>query len=765
MHPEIERYFTDYVIDQRRKTTKKCMKEGLPYVDMHTGKLYNTACFSQAALNFQKNGTYTHHPPKSEPWFNFWRQERKRIREGLWLGQVRVTGYHYFMLNYHRMKIAIDGEEQEGFGSFMRLQFFLFHLLDYADYTKQNFAFIKLRSCGASECAAAIGEADCLVPPIKVQNGHSKKQMPSNAYFASDTDYLGGDDGIFTKMTRSITWLCNHTDKGIYEPFAINSSGKTMHWMVGTRDNNNKPVQTGGEVIARVVKIADEARAGRKRRVFFEESGANKNLGSSMGVVESNLKRLADKTGIQVVWGTSNEKADGIRAFKEVLQNPRGVYQTIAFRNVWKELKKGEEGFAYIPWNPFEYMLHPSENEKGAVGYFIPAYELRIRDEHGNPDRLEGYRFIQKQRKELRENVGTDQRGLLAFIADNPIFMEEALLVSKGKLFNHDGLANQLVKLDTGLIQDPVIRGNMEFEKSKKHEIVGVRFWENPQGNVKILEMPSWAVKEGNSWYVDIHSPKAWHKYIGGIDGVDQGTLDSSGGGSNMACLIKKRRNEEDGALSDGFANCYIALYNHRSADDRDDKENVFKMLLFFNAQALLEYTKKSIKDYIVKEKKSPKYLAVEPSAPGETNANFRRNIHRKGLRATKDVIDYYIEKIREYIHDYYQFIMFKEFVAELLDYTYEEKGDYDLVAAMGMCEVLTAELRDTSIYDESKKKEPVLNPSLGWHVDPITGKRYFGVDKKDPDIQVERERQVAYYDKTKEATKNVIYTDEIKKR
>lgn len=746
MHPEIAKYVKEYVFNSERVATKKCIKEELPYIDLDTGNIYNTHKFREAGLRYMREGLYTNHPSQSDGWFAFWNEERKRCREGYWCGQIRVTGYHYFMMNFHRMKILYEGEEQEGFGGFMRLQYFLFHLIDYADYVKMNFAFIKLRSCGASECAAAIGEADCLVPPIRLQEGRMVKQMPSNAYFASNSNYLGGDDGIFTKMTKSMTWLTQNTDGGMYEPFAINSSGDTMHWMVGQRDTSQKPIQQGGEIIARVVKKPDDARGGRKRRVFHEESGANPNLTGILGVVQSNLKRLDAKTGIQVIWGTSNEKADGIQAFKDVLQNPRGVYQTLAFRNAWRALEKGEDGFADIPWNPFEYLLHETEDETNIVGYFIPAYELRVRDKDGNPDRIAGYRRIMEERERLQKS-SSDDRGLLAFIADNPIYMEEALLVSRGKRFNHDGLAQQLVKIDTGILKPKIYRGVLDYDRSG-NKVTGIVFWEDKTGKVIITEMPSWAKKKGNGWFIDVGEEKTWQKYIAGIDGIDQGTNESSTKGSNMACLIKKRMNIEDGALSDEYADSYVALYNHRSADARDDYENVYKLLLFFNAQALLEFSKLRIRDFIVDEKKAGKYLALEPSAPGERINSFKRNKFRRGLRATTDVISFYVELIDSYIRDNYHKIVFKDLLNQLLEYSVEEKTKFDLIAAMGMCEVLNAELRNVR-FGNSDRKEELFPKKLGWYVDPHTGYKRLGDSTvTDPERFFSPERQIAYYDK-----------------
>jgi len=287
---------------------------------------------------------------------------------------------------------------------------------------------------------------------------------------------------------------------------------------------------------------------------------------------------------------------------------------------------------------------------------------------------------------------------------------------------------------------------------------VGVRFWEDRTGNIFLAEIPSWAKREGNSWYVDILTERPWHQYIAGIDGIDQGVDDSSGKGSSLACVVKKRLTKEDG-ISDSFANTYVGLYNHRSNDARTDFENVLQMLLFFHAQALLEFSKIRIRDYIIEEKKCAKYLAIEPKAPGEKINKFRRNTARRGLRVTKDIIYFYIDLIKDYIQDYYQTFIFKILVSQLLDYTFEDKGKLDIVAAMGMCEVLNAELRDIPVM-QNENKDALFPSGLGYYTDPITGVKKFGVCKQDLDLNPPKQKQVDYYDTRPDAEKTIIYID-----
>lgn len=66
----------------------------------------NTECFRDAGRCKQKNGWYTEEPYGSPSWYDFWAQERERCLNGYSVGGARITGDHYFYLNYCPIKVT-----------------------------------------------------------------------------------------------------------------------------------------------------------------------------------------------------------------------------------------------------------------------------------------------------------------------------------------------------------------------------------------------------------------------------------------------------------------------------------------------------------------------------------------------------------------------------------------------------------------------------------------------------------------------------------
>ena len=60
----------------------------------------NSNIFREAAIHFQKYGYYISAPWGSMDWFNYWNEERRRCIEGYESGGCKITGDHYFYLNY-----------------------------------------------------------------------------------------------------------------------------------------------------------------------------------------------------------------------------------------------------------------------------------------------------------------------------------------------------------------------------------------------------------------------------------------------------------------------------------------------------------------------------------------------------------------------------------------------------------------------------------------------------------------------------------------
>lgn len=71
--------------------------------------------FREAGQLFEKTGKYTAYQKGSKPYVDFWHEQIRRCVEGYTVGKYRITGDHYFFLNFYRMGI-VDGGKKAGAG-------------------------------------------------------------------------------------------------------------------------------------------------------------------------------------------------------------------------------------------------------------------------------------------------------------------------------------------------------------------------------------------------------------------------------------------------------------------------------------------------------------------------------------------------------------------------------------------------------------------------------------------------------------------------
>ena len=81
--------------------------------------LNNTDRARPAAINFLANGAYTRSLPGTKDYYEFWDEERDRCLYGYTADkgtadEFKVTGFHYFYLNYCPIDRAIDEEMPDG---------------------------------------------------------------------------------------------------------------------------------------------------------------------------------------------------------------------------------------------------------------------------------------------------------------------------------------------------------------------------------------------------------------------------------------------------------------------------------------------------------------------------------------------------------------------------------------------------------------------------------------------------------------------------
>lgn len=106
--------------------------------------------FTEAGRLFTERGHYTEYPKNSKPYRDYWTEQYKRCVDGYTVGKYRITGDHYFFLNFYRMK-TVDGEKKAGAGrteafpTFFAKQYEYFHYLEMCEYLYKDCVALKAR--------------------------------------------------------------------------------------------------------------------------------------------------------------------------------------------------------------------------------------------------------------------------------------------------------------------------------------------------------------------------------------------------------------------------------------------------------------------------------------------------------------------------------------------------------------------------------------------------------------------------------------------
>lgn len=69
-------------------------------------KWLDTSVFRQEALTFLKNKTYINSPQGTPDWFTYWEEQLRRCKEGYQVGDCKITGHHYFYLNFTQIQVV-----------------------------------------------------------------------------------------------------------------------------------------------------------------------------------------------------------------------------------------------------------------------------------------------------------------------------------------------------------------------------------------------------------------------------------------------------------------------------------------------------------------------------------------------------------------------------------------------------------------------------------------------------------------------------------
>lgn len=619
--------------------------------------------FQQAKRVKIESGKYCAAPRGTKRYRDFWTEEFRRCNEGMESHGYRITGDHYFFLNYYQLKESKVKKAGQGrgmiFPEFFSKQYEYFHYIEISELLKKDVCAVKARGVGFSEIAASLGAG-----------AYSTRRDTHCVYVGYVDKYV---DDVLAKTWYQLDNLNANTEGGMRH---VRQKHNSERWKKASKINRQReelPDSWNSDIVGQVIDNPRKLRGDRIDRLFFEESGSNPCIVKTYLQGNALVEVLGEKVGTRFVWGTGGDQ-DGMEGLSKMFNNPEG-YNILPYKH--NCTKTGQ--YAY-------------------TAFFIPAYTFVSKDgyidKRGVTNVEKAKEYYQKRRDKL---IATPKEHLIE-CAEYCFTPDEAFALEGDNQFNTVLLAEQLTRIQLYNEAPHISVGNVEYVfKDNVHAreaIEKVKFVNNPNGKVHVLEYPT----TNNEGVV----PK--NLYVAGIDGIDLGKEDTSEATtdpSDFCVVIYKRAVGLDSPK-------IVAYYRDRPLKLREAHMTCLKLLQWYNCKACLESTRVSTLQFFREKKCEDRYLFRRPRSCQSDMQGGRSK--QFGAPATETIIQHQLELIADYIEEFSTEIWFVEVVEEALKYSYENKRKFDIIAAWGMAMLANEELmfvQPKIEEDSSNKFEP----------------------------------------------------------
>lgn len=630
-------------------------------INKEQGLDFKPEWFTQTRDVKLETGKYCSYPRGTKKYIDFWKEQFERCREGYEVNGYRITGDHYFFLNFYQLPASKVKKTGQGrgmiFPTFAAKQYEYFHYIELCEYLSKDVCAVKARGVGFSEIAASLGVCS-----------YTTRKGTHNVYVGFTEKYVSD---VLDKAWFQLENLNTNTEDGMkHVRQKYNSAWKKKASKVN-KQREEIPDSWNSDIEGIVVDNPRKLRGDRIDRLFFEESGSNPNLIKTYLQSSPLVNILGDKVGTRIVWGTGGDSAH-MSQLEQIFWNPEG-FNILPYRHCYTESK--------------EYAL---------TGFFIPAYSFLLKDgfvdERGVTDEEKAKQELLNDRNKLSNNP----KAYIIQCAEYCFTPEEAFSLEGDNMFDKLLIANQRTAIKLGYgPKEQIGTLNFTYNGPKVEENIDkVVFKPDLKGKVHILELPETG-EEGQI---------SKNLYVAGIDGIDMGQEDTSEATRDPSCfcVVVFRR------LYGTHPPQIVAYYKDRPNHIETAHEMCYKLLKFYNAQACLESTRISLLQYFRSKRCENKYLMRRPRS---CQSDIQRGNSRQfGAPASEHVIKHQLELIQNYINDYCQEIWFEEVLKELGSYSYEEKRKFDIVAALGMALLADEELMFVSPKIEKETSNSFQN-------------------------------------------------------
>ena len=684
---------------------------------------FDPSWFTEARDTKIQTGHYTSYYFGSKAYRDFWNQEYKRCRDGMTVNGYTIPGTYYYFLNYYQLPQTevkkLGTSRQDIFPEFYTAQYEFFHYFELCKVLKKDVCLFKSRGVGFSEINAAICDQIYNCYP------NSVCMITANAQ-----NYV---DKSLDKVWGGLTFANDNTDGGFFKLRQVLDKQMVKKASYYKMVNGQK-VEDGWMSMIEAI-VADNDRKIRGDRVdllIYEEAGSNPVLRKSYIKGNALVEIGGNRFGIRMVGGTGGD-IDGLEGLSEMFYDPE-AFNVLPFLNNYTE-----------------------DGEWVKTAFFIPANIAFYREGYVDKRGVCNIKKTTEYYMQERTKLESTPKALVDYKAEYCLYPSEAFALEGQNNFNKVKLVEQISaikfkKRDVPTIERGIFKFNYNNPNHKRESITGVQFIPKADGPVYILQHPLWEISTGMDREPDesdeeyknrkelednISFNKMSNLYIAGIDGIDLGQQDTSEQTKNPSklCTTIKRR------IHGMKAPMYVAYYLDRPQRIEEAYEQTLALLYYYNARANLEASKVGILGWAKREKWMQYFMRRPRICSGDPNKK-RSGTSPYGTTTSVSMIEHGISLVADYIENYWEEMWFIDMLNQLLKYSDENKGKFDIVAAMQMTEIADEEVSElVPVAVKETKKE---FRDIGYYKDE-NGYTKFGIIPKQISHQIKAHIDTGY--------------------
>lgn len=650
--------------------------------------------FTEARETFRRTGHYCSYRFGSKPYNDFWQEQYRRCREGYTVNGYTITGDNYFFLNFYTLPVVDQGKKsaagtKDDFPIFFASQYTFFHYYEIAKQLHLHAALMKARSIGFSEINAAIAA-----------NMYSTVPKSITMITCYDAEKL---KRTYRKFTHALQFLDDKTDRGMFklrqlEDQALSKKSGHYKYIQGQK----VPAGFQSQVIGINGSDPGNIRGDRVELLIYDEAGSWPDLTTAVIQGQELVEVQGIPRGIMLFGGTGGDKGKALEGLRKIYYNPKS--------------------FKVLPYKH----NYTQTGETATTGFFIPYFAQSLNPEFMDERGVCKEEEFKKRLQEERDNLASIPEEYIKKCAERCWNAEEAFNLEGQNKFNKINIVEQLTRIRALKQTPPIEVGRIGYTYKDgvhtKENITGISWTPDNRGKVRILEHPIWELNDRKD---DRGNPIKYEKikglYVIGIDGIDIGAAQTSDNTKNPSdfCLVVKKR------VFGLQEPQYVAIYKDRPNDIREAYKIAIALAQYYNAQINIEATRQSIIPWA----RDKGFIKLFMKRPNKTLSEKSRAINRQyGTPATKDIIAHQTDLIADYINDYCHNIWFEDMLEEFNQYTDENKGAFDIVAATAMAELADEELQ--GIVPKKIEQEVVDEEQVGYYVDEKGIKRWGVIPK-----------------------------------